>query len=459
MDQYHHHQYHKYSSNTTTTNPSFSSTLLDEIYRSIDFETQTNRIQGEVQDHHQLVVYKETMRKKQSSSNINSNSMKPKKSNSFRDEEEMANYQRACLIEKWMEKKVVVNRRNFNEYVDAASSTTSTGCTTFFNNSSSSSSDSSSGGGFSSSEAESVYGFPSSRGPSCYGINKPKPIRTSTSEKTQSHHHHKNRNYLQPTKAEKHEETGRFVKTKSRALKIYGDLKKVKQPISPGGRLASFLNSIFTAGNSKKAKYDDETIDSERKFKSANASTCSSASSFSRSCLSKKSSNINGSSGMKRSVRFYPVSVIVDEDSQPCGQKSLYDQDDGKTGKNSSNNIRASLKDELQLQALEKNRRVQEAARDLLRNFQKRVDQCEFDMIRSSARISDQELVQNDNILLDEDDDEDMDDDASYASSDLFELDNLSAIGMDHQRYREELPVYETTHLGTNRAIANGLIL
>jgi hypothetical protein len=46
---------------------------------------------------------------------------------------------------------------------------------------------------------------------------------------------------------------------------------------------------------------------------------------------------------------------------------------------------------------------------------------------------------------------------ASCASSDLFELDNLSAIGIE--RYREELPVYETTHLGTNRAIANGLIL
>jgi hypothetical protein len=59
----------------------------------------------------------------------------------------------------------------------------------------------------------------------------------------------------------------------------------------------------------------------------------------------------------------------------------------------------------------------------------------------------------------DEDEDEDEDDDAaSYSSSDLFELDHLAVIGKD-RRYSEELPVYETTHLDTNRAIANGLMV
>ena len=62
-------------------------------------------------------------------------------------------------------------------------------------------------------------------------------------------------------------------------------------------------------------------------------------------------------------------------------------------------------------------------------------------------------ICTNDSEVFDDDDD----DAESYASSDLFELDNLSAIGIE--RYREELPVYETTHLGTNRAIASGLIL
>lgn len=47
---------------------------------------------------------------------------------------------------------------------------------------------------------------------------------------------------------------------------------------------------------------------------------------------------------------------------------------------------------------------------------------------------------------------EEDDDAASCASSDLFELDNLSSIGIE--RYREELPVYETTRLNTNRIIS-----
>ena len=55
-----------------------------------------------------------------------------------------------------------------------------------------------------------------------------------------------------------------------------------------------------------------------------------------------------------------------------------------------------------------------------------------------------------------EEEEEDDDDDAeSYSSSDLFELDHLVGIG----RYREELPVYETTNIRTNHAIANGLVL
>lgn len=53
--------------------------------------------------------------------------------------------------------------------------------------------------------------------------------------------------------------------------------------------------------------------------------------------------------------------------------------------------------------------------------------------------------------------DDDDDDGASCASSDLFELENLSGIG--GYRYSEELPVYETTNLDTNRAIANGFIV
>ncbi|CAN4086992.1 unnamed protein product [Withania somnifera] len=386
MDRY---NYSKVGEVSHSSNPSFSSSLLDAIYRSIEQE--------------EIVLHKETMLKKQSNN--------------------MESFQ----MENWMEEKVVVRSKSAAEFER-----------NLMNSSSSSSSDSSCGGVFSSSETESTYnnvGINSSGGSSssCYGLNRPKPIRTSVSAPKQAKHLNNHYGDFSPTQLpmerdfapKTKRETG-FVKTKSKALKIYGDLKKVKQPISPGGRLASFLNSLFTTGNAKKPKVSSS---------SPNASTCSSASSFSRSCLSKntpKSSN----NGTKRSVRFYPVSVIVDEDCQPCGHKNLYEEQKPKDI--SVKNIRNTIHEELIFHAMEKNRRVEEVAKDLLRNYQR------------NSHIKKMEIF----------DDEDEDDGASCASSDLFELDNLSAIGIDNNnRYREELPVYETTHLDTNRAIANGLIL
>ncbi|KAF8393559.1 hypothetical protein HHK36_021803 [Tetracentron sinense] len=411
-------------------NPSFSSTLLDSIYRSID--------EGNGEGEEELVLYRETMRKKQSSSTIN-------------EQEGMASLRRACMIEEWMEKKVsekVVIRRKSDPDLDRKLQNDRN---SVLLNSTSSSSDSSCGGGFSSSEAESGYGARSRTRSRSSGFveQRPKPIRTGVSARSERSEkplnydqrefylfddYHHQRNTVPPQQQQQQQQQPKHeVKTKSRALKIYGDLRKVKQPISPGGRLASFLNSLFTVGNAKKAKISSsingvEDTSSERKSKSAQASTCSSASSFSRSCLSKTpSSRGKLSNGTKRSVRFYPVSVIVDEDSRPCGHKCLYEDEPGLMAV-------TSVEEKLKFHLMEKNRRVEAAARDLLQGYQKKRD---FNM---------RDLH-----------DDDEDDAASCSSSDLFELDHLSAIGV--QRYREELPVYETTHLHTNRAIANGLIL
>ncbi|KAF8388756.1 hypothetical protein HHK36_025436 [Tetracentron sinense] len=393
-------------------NPSFSSTLLDKIYRSID------EGEGEAE----LVLYRETMRKKQSSFGANKE-----------EEDEMGGVRRACMIEKWMEKKVsekvVVRKKSVPDFDRKVQNY---GNSMLLNSTSSSSE--SSCGGFSSSETDSVNGFSAQR---------PKPIRTSAwvrSEKPLHHEHH--RNYV-PQQIPKHEDG--FIKTKSKALKFYEDLKKTKQPISPGGRLTSFLNSLFTTGNAKKAKISSSSIvscdntnternsksKSKSKSTSTQASTCSSASTFSRSCLSKTSSSRgNLSNGTKRTVRFCPVSVIVDEYSRPCGHKCLYEEQPSLMAVKTVRKISESpsLNEELKFHLMERNRRVEESARDLLKSYQKKRD------------------------LHDDDDDA-----ASYSSSDLFELDNLAAIGIE--RYREELPVYETTHLDTNRAIANGLIL
>ncbi|BAT98324.1 hypothetical protein LR48_Vigan192s002100 [Vigna angularis] len=410
-----------------TYNPSFSSTLLDVIYRSID-EDQT-----EEKEEERLIFYRETMRKQ-------------KQSNCFREdktEPEKLNSRRARKVENWMDKrtseKVLMGRNSLTEFERRTRSNSISNTLSMYS-SSTSSSESSSVGGFSSSESESFY-----------GVQRPKPIKTSVSDKTKTNfdaalHNHNFRSHSSQTQKPKHENG--FGKTKSKALKIlYGELKKAKQPISPGARLASFLNSLFTSsGNAKKAKVSTTTTPSTcgpvlipvptnrtadtKPAAQQPGSTCSSASSFSRSCLSKTPSS---RSGAKRSVRFCPVSVVVDEDCRPCGHKNVYEGAEDLAASNGKNRS-----EELRLHVMQESRRVEELARDLLKNYQKK-NEVEFDAVMHYE---------------DEDDDDDV---ASCSSSDLFELDNLSAIGIE--RYREELPVYETTHFNTNRAIANGFIL
>nr|XP_010932452.2 protein BIG GRAIN 1-like [Elaeis guineensis] len=174
------------------------------------------------------------------------------------------------------------------------------------------------------------------------------------------------------------------------------DLRKGRAPTSPGARLASFLNGLFTAvGNPKKPKI---------------AAPPSLESACSRSCLSKTPSSRGrrkpsaAGDGGKRSVRFCPVSVIVGEDCRPCGHKCLYDAD-----------LTAAAGPGPRPPAVV--RRVEELLRGL--------------------------------------EGEEEEDAISDSSSDLFELENLTGIG----RYRDELPVYETTDVGTNHAIAQGLVV
>lgn len=318
-------------------------------------------------------------------------------------------------------------------------------------NSASTSSDSSTAG-FSSSESDSFYtttttARSTSSSPPYTTPRRPNPIRTTSAagyalpEKSR---HVMMENTHKSKSDHKREDHGGFVRTKSKALKIYSDLKKGKQPISPGGRLATFLNSLFTAGNGKKVS----KISSSSATNEEQTPTCSSASSFSRSCLSKTPSSRtkSNSNGTKRSVRFCPVSVIVDEDCRPCGHKSLYNQTQFMTESN-------ERVDHDQWRVMEENRRVVQAAKDLLKSY--RQNKVEFDM--RDHVISHQKKVRCYDNVEEGEEEEDDDDAASCSSSDLFELDNLSAIGIE--RYSEELPVYETTNLGTNRAIANGLIL
>lgn len=467
-------------------NPSFSSTLLDEIYRSIDGNDEKTA--------EELRFYRER--------NVNNNDDNKYVTSNYcrsgnnggsgagvllrtkvekEEEKEVASLKtRASLIEKWMDKKVisadkVCSRRSRrlcsssvpemdNSYIMKSSSSllTQDNDPLFFS-SSSISSDSSSGGlsssssdteffsssSCSSSTSTSLMSNKTSR-KSCFttagAAPWPKPVRTSISRQQQQEAGYEyntvddHQNNRQKTKDQ---ET--LIKSKNRAMKIYANLKNVKQPISPGARLTSFINSLFTHGNTKKSNNTNsekgrgggggggyENPHSERKSKSTQASSTS-YSSFSRSCLSKtpplppsqpqpqprveeKLSDLSSSGSTKRTVRFYPVSVIVGEDCRPCGHKCIYDAAETIKREQKSNQIQNSSKNSNE-------------------------GSTTFPVKR---------------IISHPEEEEDYDDCGSDSSSDLFEIDHLSLFNND--RFREELPVYETTNLDRNLAIARGLI-
>jgi hypothetical protein len=349
--------------------PSFSSILLDTIDHSID-ESKTDFIDDVNQHQHQYLYNQTTKHVKFNEKIVNS--------------KQRMNLRQAVMIEDWMEK-----------------------------NSSSSSSECSSGGIFSSSETDSSYKKQRSR---------PQKHMNLNSEKQQQLQEQQKQNKNKKKEKQQGWEDG-FTRTKLRALKIYDELnQKVKQPISPGSRIATFLSSIFNSHNVKKAKMcyvgAVEDVSFDRKSKSP------SVSSFSRrSCMSKTPSKSNN--GVKRSVRFYPVSVILGEDDS---EQQKQRQQQLPSIRNVTRN--SSVKE------MKKINNVINMAKE------KGAVKSEFDFRR---------FYDNG-----EDEDEDEDDDAvSYSSSDLFELDHL----IGGERYQQELPVYETTNLETNKAIANGLCL
>ncbi|KAL8498900.1 hypothetical protein ACS0TY_022027 [Phlomoides rotata] len=318
--------------------PSFSSTLLDEICRSIDEN-------GECPE-----------------------KSRARRSSSVRNEE-TSRTSRACLVEKWMEHKE-------NERI-AAKKLENVDNDVLFFSSNSSSSDSS--GALSSSESEF---FSSSK--KSNSVKMPKPIRTNTSPRRRNE------------ELSKSEEGP--TKSRSRALKIYANLKKLKQPISPGMKLTNLINSFFANMSRKKSK------DASRSKVHQEQSCSSASSSYSRSSIIKNSSKSceNSRNGAQRTVRFDPVGVIVDQDSKPCGKKSIYDDRYG----------RPPLPPKVE-------------------------DQRKYDFSVFSKNTNE---------------DEDEDDVFSESSSDLFELDHLSLFGKS-DRFCEELPVYKTTYFDKNRGL------
>ncbi|RZR97307.1 hypothetical protein BHM03_00026469 [Ensete ventricosum] len=212
----------------------------------------------------------------------------------------------------------------------------------------------------------------------------------------------------------------RRERTKSSSIrnKLW-DLGRSKAPASPGGRLAALLNSLFAAAAKRPKKSKTPTATTAGAVGGYDDSACSTLSSHSRSCLVKAPSSRRAppaeDEGAKRSVRFHPVSVIVGEDLRPCGQKNVSAGDRAAEGRprTVATEVEGKGKTETRM-------RVEE----LLRRFE--------DGEEEGGEISD-------------------------SSSDLFELESLTVL-RGGEGYRDELPVYETTHAATNRAISRGVI-
>lgn len=318
-------------------------------------------------------------------------------------------HQRAYEIEKWNGKATVWRNPVSDLGRSLKSSRYSSSCSSDLR---------SDKGGFSSAETDysSSHSESKSRSSfSCYSMKKLKPIRTSISVDRLDRHRiidalneSDDLQVHQAIRPKFHKQEEGVAKANSKALRNYWEFKRAsrndnKQPVSPVSKLAGFLNSIF---NSKKEK-----ISSGRAPESGHLSTCCSTSSFSRSYLSKSpfSRGKFTNDRTKRSTRFH-------EDCWPCRRKTVI------LGDYQDSGSRKSAVD------------PQEAGKPLKNPLEMRGNQALF-----------------------HEDDQEEEDGASCSSSDLFELDNLSGIG--GYGYSEELPVYETTNLDTNKAIANGLMV
>ncbi|KAL4589444.1 hypothetical protein LXL04_002351 [Taraxacum kok-saghyz] len=345
--------------------PSFSSSLLDSILRSIDEtndvgDLHDNNVQ-QMQQHQHVDHHDHDLMFFASEPKRNSKPRFPQ-THLTNGEEQIPSLRRAMRIDQWIETHNNNDKRS--SYVSRKSSrnfsadSTSSGTTTFTTSSASS-------------EPET---------PSTY---RSLPNSFTISRKTAEAVFRDDTQKANSTKRE-----GKFMKlTKLRAMKIYGDLKKVKQPISPGKRISTFLYSLFASSSSKKTKIEEtiHNLRSLKKSRSIKQDTTTTCSSFSRSCISKKQHN----SGIKRSVRFYPENdtVILDRKSIDARDPNImpfvkYDQRRWFTEKNYMNTYK--------------------------------------------------------NFVVDvEDDDEDEDD--------LFELEIVGGVGT--YAYGQELPVFETTDL------------
>ncbi|KAL9230492.1 hypothetical protein vseg_005834 [Gypsophila vaccaria] len=458
-------KWEKYYQEYDSKNPTFSSTLLDKINKSL--KNNNNPVKDRVQD-----------------TRFFSGSTTNKGTRKADVDEKIASLRRACLVEKWMDgkklgggdQKVVPTKKS---PISASKSRNNSLLREFdaqdawfCGNTLSTST--------SSSEAEYYYSANNNnnnnytRHPrqlqqhlprvACFAPPMPKPVRTTRTVESKK-------------KEKKNEDDEEMIlKSKSRALKIYSNLKNMKQPISPGVKLTSFINSLFTKNNERnkcknRSSVVGDSVRATSKIKPTSYSACTTPRSYSKSCLSSTNDNDNdndndskktkkkfqGDNGTnKRTVRFCPISVVLDERSRPCGQKSVF-EDQCQQMSSSSLKFGRSLSKTTydELKNINNKKKIEEVAIDLLSGYcwdsrpggnDNKTDRGKVNEGDHGVNYVQREDNKNNNNnnnnnydYDDNDNDNDNDDDGlSCSSSDLFELDHLNLIG-------NELPVYETT--------------
>lgn len=290
--------------------PSFSSILLDEILRSTDTNAEKT---GDLK----LYTEKPVKRHLTFSARTDQRSCS-------REHEEVRSCRRAYLVEKWMKdehngnilagKKPPLTPRFENKPFQDKDF--------LFFSSTSCSSDSS--GALSAANPDHFVSTRNPRVP-CSVARPPKPVKicaNSKQDEGRPYNDQKNKKEAQNP-----------IKSKSRASKIYTKFMNVKQPVSPGGKLTSFINTLFNSSSGKESKCfeTNEGFQFQNFGKSFNASysTRPSAPSSSRS-----SSLVQNSpkymekmrNGIQRKVGHDPV-----KDLRLSGHKSLDNQNFGRS--------------------------------------------------------------------------------------------------------------------------------
>ncbi|KAK4775021.1 hypothetical protein SAY86_009956 [Trapa natans] len=248
------------------------------------------------------------------------------------------------------------------------------------------------------------------------------------------------------------DDSSRVTKAKPRTLRFYENLTKIKRPVSPGGRLSNFMDSLFAAAwKAKKPKSS-----SGSNIKRSPTTTMPGQQAFSAACSFSRSSSLSRNSLLpavtwhKRTDRLSPsLGSIVDEDLSKlldC-RKTMSPAAIPTNCQARCSVVRRKLEDDAIVLA----QRYNAVARD---RKPRRIEKLEMDYYWNQKPYrctrsgwESHRALCGSCVTYDDYDDDDA---SSSSSSDLFEL--------DHLRYWEELPVYEATWVSRNLTIANGLM-